>query len=226
MKFFITFMLVLLMMVITGISAYVLHLEQEDKISNILERLSVVEKEDKGLEERQLLAQGVNKIEREVKVLGKMTNNINSKLLTTIDPAISRNRQDIDIMTQEMDLYCAVSPARSSRGNFRYPVNESRYSNSGFCGELFTADDCGLKRLAMLPGVNKNGTYTSTMVVNLKEDPSYGLKTNLERLGFVRDKTCLNKDCHTWLNTEDIDRSGIRRLKIYADELSCSNLSF
>lgn len=222
MKFFITFMLVLLLTAITGLSSYVLHLDQGEKITGILDRLSIVEKRDDGKAERQALAKKINNLEDRLDLNDQEINEIERKIMKDIEQTIKRNRIDLNAIVQELKLYCIASPESTTCGTKRYPINENKYGQIGLCGELFTADDCGLERLAQISGVNQEGTLAKSISITLNEKPSYGLRINLERLGFEPGKACVNlvdKNCTSWKSTEALNRSNLKKLKAYAREI-------
>lgn len=222
MKFFITFMLVLLMMLITGLSAYILHLEQEEKLSDLSKRLSREEKTDKGSLERMKMKQNIELIKKALVPITQRIKATDSRIEQNLEPKIARNRQDIDMMTEKMDLYCHASPESSPLGRKRYPINKEKYGDTGLCGELFTADDCGQQRLSSIFGTDKDGAFVLGMELSLKQEPSYWLKTNLERLDFKPSFDCFKKDaaqCRKWIKTRALERNGLKRLKTYAQEI-------
>ena len=104
----------------------------------------------------------------------------------------------------------------------------AKYGKIGICGELFTADDCGEDRLVQIHGVTGQAVFNAGLKIILEEDPSYGLRTNMQRLGFTTGKSCLgleDKDCQEWQTTDYLDRQSIKRLKTYAREIKyCDSL--
>ncbi|MBD3248228.1 hypothetical protein GF382_02970 [Candidatus Falkowbacteria bacterium] len=216
MKFFITFMLVLLMMVITGLAMFVLHTDQEEKISDIIKKVADLEKEVDDETEIIALRKKIIETNEKISPLERKLQEVEMDLKLNIEPIVAANKQDRKTMIQELDLYC-----QAVMEDGEHPVNIDKYGKENICSELFTADDCGLERLSRIIGVDETGTYIRGLYLSLKNKPSYGLRTNMQNIGFSASLNCTslnNTSCLDWVLDEELTQQDLKKLKTYYRE--------
>ena len=134
------------------------------------------------------------------------------------DPDIA----ELEAMMEESvseSIYCDALGEVSDVGRMVLPVNDVKYGELDLLGQLFTADDCGLERVAEVYGVNEDLDYIMGSTIWLNEAPSADLVGMFSDLGFECDDEVEDAKCTYWSLREAIAVDLILRLKSFADEM-------
>ncbi|TSC79372.1 MAG: hypothetical protein G01um101425_652 [Candidatus Peregrinibacteria bacterium Gr01-1014_25] len=112
---------------------------------------------------------------------------------------------------------CMDDPAKDKSGNLLFPI-DPRYAHLPMVGQVFTAWNCGGKRLAQLPSVT-DGAYTKASTVWLTTKPSPLLRDTLKRIGFACATKTPAESCTQWKAKPPLDIEALVELMYHAQEL-------
>lgn len=91
---------------------------------------------------------------------------------------------------------CTAKPTGTEIGRDVYPI-DPKYKGLEFLGQLFTAFNCGPKRVSEIFGV-KSEDYTLGSSVWLKSNPSQSLINTFKSIGYACGDKNPNESCKKW----------------------------
>lgn len=92
-----------------------------------------------------------------------------------------------------------------------------KYSHLAFLGELFTASDCGEKRVIEVNGGSED--YEKGGTVLLKNSPDAQLRSVLKDIGFICSEQTAENSCKRWKHEKTVPIKELLKLKPSADKI-------
>ena len=114
--------------------------------------------------------------------------------------------------TDSKTYLCTSAPRYSDMGSAIFPIAE-KYKNINFLGQLFTAYDCGEKRMNEFFSI-KEKKYILGSTLWLSTNPPEKLVNTFKQIGYVcvEDKS-VESSCKKWRLNDEVDIDKIIKLK-------------
>src|SRR3990167_2174642 len=148
---------------------------------------------------------------------GKQPTNTNT-VVSQNENSNTANTNISNINTVTQSNVCKDPARLSDIGGSVYPVSQ-KYAHTGWIGQVFTADDCGLRRLEEIFG-GLDGKYGWGSTLWLKSNPSSGLLRVLMGLGYTcKDQNANSNQCQEWSLAKEIIIRDLLKLKPFVEEM-------
>lgn len=156
--------------------------------------------------------QQISELRGQITKLKEENKNLQGTLLEEATLRIQKQETDV-VADYSNSPLCTDPPTDTEIGRQVYPI-DTQYKNIHFLGQIFTAYNCGEKRLNKIFGVEENN-YTLGSAIWLISNPSQSLINILKSIGFTCDENMLDENCKKWELWEIIKVGDLIKLEPY-----------